>query len=91
MKKQLTQKSLFQSLEDVIPNIPDHRSMNHTLHSIRDATFVIFSGFFLQTRSLKGHVDFLRKAKAKKNRNSLFKIQIIPKVNLKISISKNVK
>jgi len=81
MKKQLTQNSLLQSIEDVFPSIPDHRSIKHTLHSIRDATFVIFSGFFLQARSLKGHVDFLQKAKAKKNKNSLFNIKTIPTEN----------
>lgn len=81
MKKKLTQNSLFQSLEGVIPSIPDNRSINHTLHSIRDATFVIFSGFFLQAPSLKGHIDFLRKAKASKNKKSLFKIQSIPTDN----------
>lgn len=81
MKRKLTQYSLFQSLENVIPSIPEHRSTNHTLHSIRDATFVIFSGFFLQAPSLKGHIDFLRKTKASKNKTSLFQIRTIPTDN----------
>ena len=54
MKKKLTQHSLFQSLESAISTIPDYRSLNHTTHSMRDAIFVSFSGFFLQARSLKG-------------------------------------
>jgi hypothetical protein len=37
MKKKLTQHSLFQSIEDAIPVISDHRSQNRTTHSIRDA------------------------------------------------------
>ena len=78
MKKKLTQKSLFQSLEDVIPAIQDGRKQDHTIHSLRDAIFVSFSGFFLQSRSLKGHINFLKKAKAEKNKKSLFKIQTVP-------------
>jgi hypothetical protein len=58
MKKKLTQNSLFQSLEDAVSSIPDHRSINHTIHSMRDAIFVSFSGFFLQAHSLKGYIDF---------------------------------
>jgi hypothetical protein len=81
MKKKLTQNSLFQSLEDAVSSIPDHRSINHTIHSMRDAIFVSFSGFFLQARSLKGHIDFLKKARASKNKKSLFKIQTIPTDN----------
>ena len=81
MKKKLTQHSLFKSLEDVISTIPDLRSINHTTHSIRDAIFVSFSGFFLQTRSLKGHINFLKKAKANKNKKSLFNIHTIPTDN----------
>ena len=72
MKKKLTQHSLFQSLEYVISTIPDERSLNHTIHSIRDAIFVSFSGFFLQARSLKGHINFLKKTKASRNKKSLF-------------------
>jgi hypothetical protein len=78
MKKKLTQKSLFQSLEDVIPAIQDNRKQDHTIHSIRDAIFVSFSSFFLQSRSLKGHLNFLKKSKAKKNKKTLFDIQTIP-------------
>jgi hypothetical protein len=78
MKKKLTQKSLFQSLEDIIPAIPDHRSTNHTIHSLRDAIFVAFSSFFLQARSLKGHIKFLNSTKAKKNKKALFNIQTVP-------------
>lgn len=81
MKKKLTQYSLFQSLECAISTIPDHRSLNHTTHSLRDAIFVSFSGFFLQARSLKGHIDFLKKSKASKNKKSLFNIQSIPTDN----------
>ena len=81
MKKKLTQHSLFQSLESVISTIPDHRSPNHTTHSIRDAIFASFSGFFLQARSLKGHIDFLKKAKAGKNKKSLFSIKTLPTDN----------
>jgi hypothetical protein len=78
MKKKVTQKSLFQSLEDVIPAIQDTRNQEHTVHALRDAIFVSFSGFFLQSRSLKGHINFLKKAKAKKNKKSLFKIETVP-------------
>jgi hypothetical protein len=81
MKKKLTQRSLFQSLETVISTITDHRSHNHTTHSLRDAIFVPFSGFFLQARSLRGHINFLNKAKASKNKKSLFNIQSIPTDN----------
>lgn len=81
MKKKLTQHSLFQSLESAISNIPDQRSINHITHSIRDAIFVSFSGFFLQARSLKGHINFLKKSKASKNRKALFNIQTIPTDN----------
>lgn len=81
MKKKLTQHSLFQSLEYVISTIPDERSLNHTIHSIRDAIFVSFSGFFLQARSLKGHINFLKKTKASRNKKSLFNILTIPTDN----------
>jgi hypothetical protein len=81
MKKKLTQHSLFKSLEDVILTIPDLRSFNHTIHSMRDAIFVSFSGFFLQARSLKGHINFLKKSKASKNKKSLFNIHTIPTDN----------
>jgi hypothetical protein len=43
--------------------------------------FPAFSGFFLQARSLRGHINFLKKAKASKNRKSLFKIHTIPTDN----------
>jgi hypothetical protein len=78
MKKKLTQYSLFKSLEDVIPTIPDDRSINHTIHSFRDAIFVAFSSFFLQSKSLKGHISFLNSSRAKRNRKSLFNIQTVP-------------
>lgn len=78
MKKKLTQYSLFQSLENVIPSIPDNRRADHIIHSIRDATFVVFSSFFLQSRSLKGHINFLNSPKGKKNRRTLFNIQTVP-------------
>lgn len=81
MKNKLIQDSLFKSLESAISIIPDHRSLNHTTHSIRDAIFVSFSCFFLQARSLKGHINFLRKAKASKNKKSLFNIRNIPTDN----------
>ena len=81
MKNKLTQKSLFQSLENVIPTIADHRDQNHTTHSLRDAIFVIFSGFFLQARSLRGHINFLKKTQARKNKKSLFNIHTIPTDN----------
>ncbi|MBA2650437.1 MAG: hypothetical protein H0U75_12750 [Legionella sp.] len=81
MKKKLTQHSLFQSLEYAISVIPDHRSLNHITHLMRDAIFVCFSGFFLQARSLKGHINFLKKSKANKNRKALFKISTIPTDN----------
>jgi hypothetical protein len=78
MKNKLTQKSLIQSLENAISEIPDTRSINHTIHSLRDAIFVAFSSFFLQSRSLKGHIKFLNSAKAKKNKKSLFSIRTVP-------------
>lgn len=81
MKKKLTQESLFQSLENTIPSIPDNRSQNHTTHSLRDAIIVPFSGFFMQAPSLRGHINFLKKAKASKNKKSLFNIQTIPTDN----------
>lgn len=81
MKKKLTQHSLFQSLESAISTIPDQRSLNHTIHSIRDAIFVSFSGFFLQARSLRGHINFLKKTKASKNKKSLFNIHTVPTDN----------
>jgi hypothetical protein len=81
MKRKLTQQSLFQSLENIVSKIPDHRSSNHTTHSLRDAIFVAFSGFFLQARSLKGHIKFLNSAKAKKNKKALLKIQTVPTDN----------
>jgi hypothetical protein len=81
MKKKLTQHSLFQSLENAILTITDCRSINHTTHSMRDAIFVSFSGFFLQARSLKGHTDFLKKSKASKNKKSLFNIRTVPTDN----------
>src|ERR1700733_10068625 len=81
MKNKLTQHSLFQSLEHAISTIPDHRSLNHTTHSMRDAIFVSFSGFFLQARSLKGYINFLKKSKASKNKKALFNIHTIPTDN----------
>lgn len=81
MKKKLTQHSLFQSLECEISTIQDQRSPNHTTHSMRDAIFVSFSGFFLQARSLRGHINFLKKNKANKNTKSLFKIRSVPTDN----------
>lgn len=78
MKKKLTQKSLFQSLEYIITGIPDERNPHYTKHSIRDAIFVSFSSFFLQSRSLKGHINFLNSTKAKKNKNALFNIKTVP-------------
>lgn len=81
MKKKLTQHSLFKSLENAAAIIPDHRRLDHTIHRMRDAIFVSFSCFFLQARSLKGHINFLRKAKADKNRKVLFEIRTIPTDN----------
>lgn len=81
MKKKLTQDSLFQSLEHAISTISDHRKQDHTIHSLRDAIFVPFSCFFLQARSLRGHINFLKKSQARKNKKHLFKIKTIPTDN----------
>jgi hypothetical protein len=81
MKRNLTQDALFQSLENVIPRIPDPRNHKHIVHSIRDAIFVPFSGFFLQARSLMEHERCLHKAQALKNKKSLFKIDTVPSSN----------
>ena len=37
--------------------------------------------FFLQARSLRGHINFLKKAKARKNKKTLFNIRTIPTDN----------
>lgn len=45
------------------------------IHRLRDAIVIPFSGFFLQARSLRGHINFLKKKRAAKNRKSLFGIE----------------
>src|SRR5262249_43963207 len=80
MKHKLTQKSLFQSLEDVAAQIPDYRSGNNTRYAIRDSIFIAFSTFFLQSKSFDNHLELLEKAQGKKNK-ALLGLGKIPSAN----------
>lgn len=84
-EKETDAEFLFQSLEDEIPKVPDNRSVHHTIHKLRDAIFVVFSSFFLQSRSLKGHINFLNNTKAKKNKKSIFSIETVGKLHEEFS------
>jgi hypothetical protein len=80
MKNKLTQRALFQALEDAIASIPDERKSHNTKHSLRSAIFIAFSVFFLHSWSLRSHLELLRSRKGKTNKR-LFGIDTIPTDN----------
>lgn len=80
MKLKLTQNALFKCLKNKIPSIPDKRDPNRTTHTMRDAILILFSGFFLHSKSLNSHLELLNSAKGCSNK-SLFGIKTLPSAN----------
>jgi hypothetical protein len=74
----VTFKRLLAILDRTFGGLPDQRTGQNTIYSMRDAAMAAFSVFFMQSPSFLAHQEVMQETKGHSNAGSLFGLQRIP-------------
>jgi hypothetical protein len=69
---------LVEKLHRVLNGLPDHRTGQNTIYSLKDAALSAFSVFFTQSPSFLAHQRTMQQSKGRSNAESLFGVERIP-------------
>src|SRR5512142_2608341 len=78
MTKPVTFNRLLASLNRTFAGLPDHRTGQNTIYTVRDAAMAAFSVFFMQSPSFLAHQEMMQQTKGSSNAASLFGLERIP-------------
>jgi hypothetical protein len=78
VSKAVTFKRLLAILDRTFAGLPDHRTGQNTIYSMRDAAMAGFSVFFMQSPSFLAHQEVMQQTKGHSNAGSLFGLERIP-------------
>lgn len=78
MSKPVTYKRLLAILDRTFTGLPDPRTGQNTIYTMRDAAMAAFSVFFMQSPSFLAHQAVMQQTKGHSNAASLFGLERIP-------------